>query len=143
MELYVRRGKKLGPKDGLVLAGLFEGETELPAALGAVDAANGGTISRLLEDGEFRAKGRPPETVLVHLAGKGPRHVLLHGLGGEYDRHLGTGMAPQRAPDDRQQAILQPIHRIGVADSNRQTIAINVDHLAALQPGIERGAGHL
>jgi leucyl aminopeptidase len=83
MEFYVRRGRKLTQKDPLVLVGHFEDDDDLPALLAPIDEANGGTIRRLLDDGEFRGKGgsTEAETALVHLPSKGPRRVLLHGLG--------------------------------------------------------------
>jgi leucyl aminopeptidase len=83
MEFYVRRGRRLTRKDPVVLVGHFEGDGDLPPILAPVDEANGGTIRRLISDGEFRGKGGvlEAETALVHLSGPGPRRVVLHGLG--------------------------------------------------------------
>ncbi len=63
-----------------IVVNLFEGVTEPAGATGAVDAALGGAIRRLIAAGDFR--GKRNEVVVLYPAAEFPaRRVLLVGLG--------------------------------------------------------------
>ncbi len=67
-----------------LVVNLFSGVTAPGGATGAVDAALGGAISQLIEEGEI--KGKQGELTMLHTMGKiGPARVLVAGLGKQDD----------------------------------------------------------
>lgn len=82
MEFYIAHRVPAEGDDALLAAFLFEGEGPLPRAAAALDEVLGGLVGRVRKSGEFPGKAR--ETCLLHNPGpKGPRRVLLAGLGKE------------------------------------------------------------
>ncbi len=82
MEFYIAHRSAAEGQEPVAAVFLFEGDGGLPRAAAALDGATGGLVSRVRESGEFAGKAR--ETCLLHNAGeKGPRRVLLVGLGRE------------------------------------------------------------
>ncbi|HEU4394258.1 MAG TPA: leucyl aminopeptidase [Planctomycetota bacterium] len=80
MDFYVAHRVPAEGEDPVLALFLFEGDGPLPRAAAAVDEAVGGLVSRVRQSGEFPGKAR--ETLVLHsTAKKGPRRVLLAGLG--------------------------------------------------------------
>ena len=53
-----------------------------------------------------------------------PMFVWLWGPGREFYVSVGTGVSPQRAPNNGQKAILQPVHSIGMAHIDGEDIIL-------------------
>ena len=84
MEYFIAHRAPAAGEDPVLALFLFEGDGPLPRAAAAVDEAVGGLLSRVRKSGEF--PGKPRETILLHNAGpRGPRRVVLAGLGAEAD----------------------------------------------------------
>ncbi|HOX27654.1 MAG TPA: M17 family peptidase N-terminal domain-containing protein, partial [bacterium] len=67
-------------KGDVLIVNLFEGVAKPGGATGAIDAALGGAVSKLIKRGEF--KGRKEETAVLPGGGKiGAERVVLVGLG--------------------------------------------------------------
>jgi leucyl aminopeptidase len=82
VDFYVAHRVPADGEDPVLVLFLFEGEGPLPRVASAVDEAVGGLLSRVRRSGEFPGKAR--ETLLLHNpAPKGPRRVVLAGLGRE------------------------------------------------------------
>ena len=80
MEVHVKQGDIAHVEADVVVVNLFEGVTSPGGATGAVDAAIGGVISKLIELGEIR--GKAGELTLVHTPGQLPSpRILVAGLG--------------------------------------------------------------
>jgi len=81
LDFYITQRSAAEGEDAVLALFLHEGGA-MPPAAAAVDGAVGGLVSRVMKSGEF--SGRAKETRLLHnAAAKGPRRVLLVGLGKE------------------------------------------------------------
>ncbi len=79
MDFYIAQRSPSEGEDAVLALFLFEGGA-LPPEAAAVDGVVGGLLSRVTKSGEFSGKAR--ETCVLHsAAAKGPRRVLLAGLG--------------------------------------------------------------
>ncbi|MEA3246299.1 MAG: M17 family peptidase N-terminal domain-containing protein, partial [Gemmatimonadota bacterium] len=78
--LALRAGDPATLRAPLLAVALPQG-TALPRALGALDRATGGVLTRALRSGDFR--GDRDETLLLYGRGKGPERVLLVGAGAQ------------------------------------------------------------
>ncbi len=84
MEFYVAHRSPSAGREALLAVFLFEGRGRLPRSVAALDRALGGLVLRVRNGGEFPGKAR--ETCLLHNGrARGPRRVLLVGLGREKD----------------------------------------------------------
>ena len=80
MEIKAIRGNVTSIETGALIVNLFEGVTQPGGATGAVDAALGGAITKLISEGETR--GKKGELTLVHTLEKLPAdRVIVAGLG--------------------------------------------------------------
>jgi leucyl aminopeptidase len=79
MRIQARRGDIAKRSVGALALGIFEGSRELSGAALAVDRASRGSISRLLEHGDFG--GRFLESAVLYPRGLAAPRVLLVGLG--------------------------------------------------------------
>ena len=80
MDIKIESGDITEQEVGAIIVSLFEGVASPEGVTRAVDAALGGAITSLIEDGEI--KGKKGEVTLIHTLGKmdSPR-VLVAGLG--------------------------------------------------------------
>jgi len=84
VEFYIAHRVAAEGDDPLLALFLFEGDGLLGREAAALDEALGGLVTRVRKSGEFPGKAR--ETCVLHnAAAKGPRRVLLVGLGREAD----------------------------------------------------------
>ncbi len=84
MKINVKTGDIVAMETPALVVNLFKGVTKPGGATGAVDRALGGSVSRLIEDGEIT--GKLGELTLLHTMGKiGPARVLVAGLGPQED----------------------------------------------------------
>jgi len=80
VEISVQQGDITFCGVKVVVVNLFEGVTRPGGGTGAVDAALGGAISRLIDEGDIH--GTEGEMTIVHTLGKLPAgRVLVVGLG--------------------------------------------------------------
>jgi len=87
VDFYVAHRVPADGEDPVLVLFLPEGDGPLPRAAAAVDEAVGGLLSRVRKSGEFPGKAR--ETLVLHSTAKrGPRRVLLAGLGRAADLTL-------------------------------------------------------
>ena len=118
MEFYIAHRAPAEGADPVLALFLAEG-AGLPRAAAAVDEVAGGLLARVRGSGEFPGKAR--ETCLLHNAGaRGPRRVLLVGLGKEQEwtadgfrRAAGAaGLAARGAKAGEMAAVLPETDRI-------------------------------
>ena len=80
MKFVVTQGDIAQQSADCIVVNLFEGVTAPGGATGAVDAALGGLISRLIAAGDI--EGKAGATALIYTGGKLPaERVLVVGLG--------------------------------------------------------------
>ena len=89
MEIKVIVGDIVGIDVDAIVVNLFEGVEQPGGATGAVDRVLGGTITKLIEQGEI--KGKLNEVSMIHSMGKIPaRVVAVAGLGKQSEFNLDT-----------------------------------------------------
>jgi leucyl aminopeptidase len=127
MQVEVVTGSVTTEKAELLVVNLFEGETSPGGATGAVDAALGGQVSRVLARGDFR--GKLEETLVLYPDGKIPAaRVIVAGLGERqklsYDAVRKAAATAARKARDLGAAVIHTIvHGAGVGGLDCQKAA--------------------
>jgi leucyl aminopeptidase len=119
LELQVRQGSVTELETPLLVVNLFEGVTEPGGATGAVDAALGGQIRRLIADGEIT--GEAASVTVIHNAGNNglmAHRVAVVGLGTQADfepenARVAAALAARKARDLNLDSFATIVHGAG------------------------------
>jgi leucyl aminopeptidase len=129
VELRGRQGSVTEIDTPLLVVNLFEGVTEPGGATGAVDAALGGQISRLIADGEIT--GEATSVSVIHNPGNhklAARRVAVVGLGkrDEFDLEavrIAAAIAARKARDLKVETFSTIVHGAGVGGLDAESAA--------------------
>jgi leucyl aminopeptidase len=137
VDLRVRQGSVTEIDTPLLVVNLFEGVTQPGGATGAVDAALGGQISRLIADGEIT--GEAASVHVIHNAGHAAltaRRVAVVGLGkqAEFEPEavrVAAALAARKARDLKLDSFATIVHGAGAGglsfdDAARATIESSI-----------------
>ncbi len=84
MNIRILAGESARFKTGTLVIGIFEGTKNLSGEAAKLNKSLGGSITRLIEEGEI--KGKPNEITLLYTLGRLPaERILVAGLGKESD----------------------------------------------------------
>jgi leucyl aminopeptidase len=139
VEIRVQAASVTDVETPLLVVNLFEGVTEPGGATGAVDAALGGQIKRLIAEGEIR--GEPATLTLIHNGGSNglkAQRVAVVGLGkqSEFDleaARIAAATAARKAEDLRLSTFATIAHGAGIGGldaDNAARVTLEASQLA-------------
>ncbi len=129
MNIRVQAGQLAGVDAGAIVVNLFQGVTEPGGATGAIDAALGGAITRLIATGDFT--GKLNQTAVLYPAPESEvkaQRVVIAGLGKRDDFTLDrarqvSATAARRARDLGVRRLATIVHGAGIGGTDPQRAA--------------------
>jgi leucyl aminopeptidase len=129
VDLRVQQGSVTEIETPLLVVNLFEGVTQPAGATGAVDAALGGQITRLIADGEIT--GEAATLTVIHNAGHAglaAHRVAVAGLGKQAEfepeaARVAAALAARKARDLKLDSFATIVHGAGIGGLNPDAAA--------------------
>lgn len=144
MKIRVERASLSATSGDLLVVSLFAGVKKLSGATAVADSALGGTIGRLIKDGEI--DGKADKVTVIHCAGKLPvRKVAVLGLGerDKFDLEAGRRAAAafiKKAQEIKARRVVTIVHGCGCGDLDPEDAAKALVEGAVL--GLYKFAGY-